>query len=89
MNSRLSKWMVLPGDKLTSVGLLSVVMNDSFGEGTIGMSRGEAFYKSPFLVYQLSVFFAPVRHRVVKIAYSCSEVVLQTMKNYKVHYSLS
>jgi hypothetical protein len=34
-------------------------------------------------------FFAPARYRVVKIVCSCSEVVLQTMKNYKSHYSLS
>jgi hypothetical protein len=37
----------------------------------------------------LSVFFALARYRVVKIACSYSEVVLQTMKNYKPHYSLS
>jgi hypothetical protein len=34
-------------------------------------------------------FFAPARYRVVKIACSCFEVVLRTMKNYKAHYSLS
>jgi hypothetical protein len=32
---------------------------------------------------------APARYRVVKIVCSYSEVVLQTMKNYKAHYSLS
>jgi hypothetical protein len=37
----------------------------------------------------VSVFFALVRYRVIKIACSCSEVVLRTMKIYKVHYSLS
>jgi hypothetical protein len=37
----------------------------------------------------LSVFFAPVRCRLVKITYSCFEVILRTMKNYKAHYSLS
>jgi hypothetical protein len=37
----------------------------------------------------VSVFFAPARYRVVKIVYSCSEVVLRTMKNYKAHDSLS
>jgi hypothetical protein len=33
-------------------------------------------------------FYAPARYRVVKIVCSYSEVVLQTMKNYKAHYSL-
>jgi hypothetical protein len=33
--------------------------------------------------------FAPVRYKVIKIACFCSKVVLQTMKNYKAHYSLS
>jgi hypothetical protein len=33
--------------------------------------------------------FAPVRYRVVKITCSYSEVILQTMKNYKTHYILS
>jgi hypothetical protein len=37
----------------------------------------------------LSVFFAPTRYRVVKIVCSCSDVVLQIMKNYKAHYNLS
>jgi hypothetical protein len=37
----------------------------------------------------LSIFFAPARYRVVKIAHSSSNVVLQTTKNYKAHYSLS
>jgi hypothetical protein len=31
----------------------------------------------------LSVFFAPTRYRVVKIARSYSKMVLRTMKNYK------
>jgi hypothetical protein len=39
MNSRLPKWMVLPGAKLTLVGLLSLVMNESIGDGTIRTSR--------------------------------------------------
>jgi hypothetical protein len=38
---------------------------------------------------RVSVFIAPARYTVVKITYSCSEVVLWTMKNYKAHYSLS
>jgi hypothetical protein len=54
---------------------------DSFGEGTIETSRGKACYKSPFLVCQLSVFFALTRYRLVKIACSYFEVVLQTMKH--------
>jgi hypothetical protein len=33
----------------------------------------------------VSVFFALVRYKVVKIACSCSEVDLRTMKNYKAH----
>jgi hypothetical protein len=37
----------------------------------------------------VSVFFATAEYRVVKIVCSCSKVVLQTMKNYKAHYSLS
>jgi hypothetical protein len=40
------------------------------------MSSGVARYKSPFLARQLSVFFAPVRYRVVKIMCSYPEVVL-------------
>jgi hypothetical protein len=79
MNIRLPKWMVLPGAKLTPVELLSLVMNQSFGDGSI----------RTFLACQLSVFFALARYRVVKIVCSCSEVVLQTMKNYKAHYTLS
>jgi hypothetical protein len=46
-------------------------------------SRGKAHCKSPMLVHQLSVFFAPARYRVVKIMCSCFEVVLRTIKNYK------
>jgi hypothetical protein len=57
------------------------VMNESFSDGTIGTSRGKAHYKSPYLVCQLSVFFAPARYRVVNITCSCFEVVLRTMKN--------
>jgi hypothetical protein len=45
--------------------------------------------KSPLLMHQLSVFFAPARYRMVKIAHSYSEVVLQSMKNYKAHFGLS
>jgi hypothetical protein len=81
--------MVLPGAKPTPVGLLSLVMNKSIGDGTIRTSRGKAQCKSPFLAHQVLMFFATARYRVVKITCSCSEVVLRTMKNYKTHYSLS
>jgi hypothetical protein len=89
MNSRLPKWMVLPGARPTLVGLLLLVMNESFGVRTIGTFRGKACYKFPYLARQLSVFFAPARYMVVKIMHSYSEMVLQTMRNYKAQYSLS
>jgi hypothetical protein len=89
MNSRLPKWIVLPGAKPTLVELLLLVMNESFSDGAIRTPRGKACCKSPFLARQLSVFFAQARYRVVKIMCSCSDVILQTMKNYKAHYSLS
>jgi hypothetical protein len=37
--------------------------------------------QSPFLTHQLSMFFTPVRCRVVKIVRSCYEVVLRTIKH--------
>jgi hypothetical protein len=37
----------------------------------------------------LSVFIASERYRVVKITRSYFKIFLQTMKNYKAHYSLS
>jgi hypothetical protein len=40
-------------------------------------------------ILNMSVFFAPARYMVVKIACSCSKVILRIMKNYKAHYSLS
>jgi hypothetical protein len=49
--------MVLSGAKPTSVGLLLLAMNESFGVGTITSSRGKARCKYPFLACQLSVFF--------------------------------
>jgi hypothetical protein len=58
-------------------------------DGIIGTSRGVPRYKLPYLARKLSVFFAPARYRVVKIACSWFEVVLRTMKNYKANYSLS
>jgi hypothetical protein len=78
VNSRLPKWMVLPGARPTPVGSLPLETKESFSEGTIGTSRGKAHYKSLFLACQLSVFFAPARYRVVKIARS---VVLRTTNN--------
>jgi hypothetical protein len=58
----------------------------SADEGTIGMSRGKARYKSPFLVRQLSVFFASTSYRVVKITCSYSEVVLRIKKHTMVYH---
>jgi hypothetical protein len=45
------------------------------------MYREKAHCKFPFLACQLSVFFTLARYRVVKIAHSSSEVVLQTTKH--------
>jgi hypothetical protein len=56
-SSRLLKWMVLPGAGSMSVGLLSLAMNESFDDGTIRTSRGEARCKPPFLARQLSMVF--------------------------------
>jgi hypothetical protein len=67
---------------------LSVVMM-IVDEGTIRMFKGKARYKSPFLVYQLSVFIALARYRVVKIMCSSSEVVLQTTKHTVIYPSSS
>jgi putative effector of murein hydrolase LrgA (UPF0299 family) len=64
-----------------SVALLPLATNEIFDEGAIRMSRGKALYKSSFLARQLLVFFLPARYMVVKIAHSCSEVVLQTIKH--------
>jgi hypothetical protein len=58
-------------------------------DGTIRTFGGKARCKSPYLARQLLVFFALAIYMVVKITCSCFEVVLQTMKNYKSHYSLS
>jgi hypothetical protein len=81
VNSRLLKWIVLPGAKPTPVRLLPLATKESFSERTIRMSRGIARYKSLYLEHQLSMFFAPTRYRVVKISRSCSKVVLQTTKH--------
>jgi hypothetical protein len=55
---------------------------------TIGTYRGKARCKSSFLAHQLSVFLALTRYRVVKIARSSSEVVLQTIKHTVIYPSL-
>jgi hypothetical protein len=57
MNSKVSKWMALPGARLTQVGMLSLVMNESLGDGTIGTSIGKVRRKSPYMARQLLVFF--------------------------------
>jgi hypothetical protein len=89
MNSRLPKWMVPPSEE-TSCGRCSPpVVAINADHGTIGTFGGKAHCKPPFLVHELSVFFAPARYRVVKITCSSSEEVLRTTKNYKAHYSLS
>jgi hypothetical protein len=76
VNSRLLKWMVLSRASPTPVGLRPLAMKESFGEGTIGMSKGKACYNSTFLACQLSIFSATTRYRVVKIVRSCSEMVM-------------
>jgi hypothetical protein len=52
-----------------------------------GLRKG--LCKSPFLAQQLSVFFALARYRWSRSCVLFSEVAMQTMKNYKTHYSLS
>jgi hypothetical protein len=49
VNSGLPKWMVLPRARPTPVGLLPLATKESFGKGTIRMSRGKARCKSPYL----------------------------------------
>jgi predicted membrane channel-forming protein YqfA (hemolysin III family) len=73
--------MVLPRARLTLVVLLLFAMKENFSEGTIATSRGKACYKFLFLACQLLVFFASARYKVVKIAHSCSEMVLRTTKH--------
>jgi hypothetical protein len=76
MKSRLPKRMVLPREKpLQHKRSPPAAIASAYG-GTIGTSRGKARCKSPFLMCQLSVFFAPARYTVVKITCSCFEVVL-------------
>jgi hypothetical protein len=80
MNLRLPKRMVSPSEKPPHDKHSLLVATTSGDDGTIKTFRGKARYKSPFLVCQLSVFFAPVRYNVAKITRSFSEVVLQTTK---------
>jgi hypothetical protein len=81
MNSRLLKQMVSPRGKtsLDRRSLVIEVMNAD--DGTIETSRGKARFKSPYLACQLSAFLAPARNRVVKIARSSSDMVLQTIEH--------
>jgi hypothetical protein len=83
----LLKRMVLPGARPTPVGWLPLATKESFGEGVIVASRGKVRCKSPFLVHQLFMFFAPVRYRVVKIVHCYSAVVLRITKHTMVYPS--
>jgi hypothetical protein len=78
MNLKFPRRTVLPTENSPHVRCSPSTIAD---EGTIGMSSGKARYKYPFLLRQLSPFFAPARYRVVKIACSCSEMVLQNTKH--------
>jgi hypothetical protein len=89
MNLRLPKRMVSLREKPPHDRHSPSAVTASANDGTIRTSRGKPHCKSPFLVCQLLVFFAPARYRVVKILRFYSEMVLRTMKNYKAHYSLS
>jgi hypothetical protein len=75
MNSRLPKRMVLLKEKPPHDRHSPSMVMASTDDGTIGTSRGKAPCKSPFLAHQLSVFFAPIRYRVVKITRYCFEIV--------------
>jgi hypothetical protein len=76
MNLILPKWMVSSREKSSHDKRSPPAATMSVYDGTIGTSRGKACRKSPFLACQLSVFFAPARYRVVKIARSYSKMVL-------------
>jgi hypothetical protein len=69
-----------------SIELLSLAMKESFGEGAIRTSRGEAHCKSSFLTHQLLVFFC-----TDKIHGGQDRVFLFQggLINYKAHYDLS
>jgi hypothetical protein len=68
--------MVLPRENPPQVKRSPLAAMAITDEQTIVMSRGKALCKSPYLARQLSVFFAPVRNKVVKIVHSSSEMVL-------------
>jgi hypothetical protein len=76
MNSRLQKQMVSPREKPPHDRHSPSAATPRADDETIGTSRGKACCKCPYLACQLSVFFPPVRYRVVKIVRSCSEMVL-------------
>jgi hypothetical protein len=76
MNSKLPRRTVSPRGKPLHVSHSLSAGMMIIDEGTIGMSRGKACCKPSYLVCQLSVFYAPVRYRVVKITHSSSKVVL-------------
>jgi hypothetical protein len=81
MNSKLPRWIVSPSEKPLHIKHSPSVEKVSTDEGTIRTSIGKAHHKSPFLVRQLLVFFAPANYGVVKIARSSFEVVMWTMKH--------
>jgi hypothetical protein len=70
------------------IASLKIVMGNHIGK-THKVKRVQYDVWTYYCSRVVSVFFAPARYRVVKIACSYFEVVLRTMKNYKTHYSLS
>jgi hypothetical protein len=79
--ARLSDNSVMQDAKMEMHDLCASVLH-------VGASRMRLYHVVDHNI-MLLVFFASTRYRVVKILHSCSEMVLRTMKNYKVHYSLS
>jgi hypothetical protein len=75
-NSRLPKQLVLLWEKPPHNKRSPSTATASTDDGTIRTPRGKAHYKSPFLAWQILVFFTSARYMVVKIACSCSELVL-------------
>jgi hypothetical protein len=61
-------------------------MKESFGEGTIGTSRGKAHCKSLFLARHLSLFFCTGK---IEGSQDCTFLFQDGLANYKAHYSLS
>jgi hypothetical protein len=64
--------------------LVAMVIED---DGTIRTIQRKSLLQTPLPSAPTIDVFTPARYRVVKITCSCSEVVLQTTKNYKAHYS--